>query len=218
MSEWRFMVALSERLGFDTLSGYANEDHILNRVFQDSGKTELDPAAMRRGVQAGPIRFGTLLENGFNTPSGKIEIYAQALAERGYGPLPEAEDGCRTSGRYPYRLVTGSRMDPFNHSQHRNIPELLSHCPYPEAEIPREIASRFDLSTGDSVKIDTETGTITMRARIVEGMNPETISIPHGWPGKSNANFVVGDQLRDEVSGTPAYKAIPCGVRAGKEE
>jgi len=47
---------------------------------------------------------------------------------------------------------------------------------------------------------------------ILNGVNPDTISIPHGWPGRDNVNYLVGDALRDPIVGTPAYKAVPCNV------
>ena len=68
------------------------------------------------------------------------------------------------------------------------------------------------MSDGDFLTIETEWGKLDMRAKVVEGMSPVTVSIPHGWPGNENANYLVGDVLRDAVSGTPVYKAIPCSI------
>jgi anaerobic selenocysteine-containing dehydrogenase len=213
MPEWRFMAALSEHLGFTGLSGYSSENEILERVFRDSGKPSLDPKAMQAGMQNSPVSFEKLLEKGFNTTSGKIELYSSWFKDHGYLPLPEAEDACACDTQYPHRLVTGGRVNPFNHSQHRNIPELLKHCPEPEAEISSVMARQLDVSTGDRVSIETKTGKIDLRANVIEGMNPLTIAIPHGWPGKENVNWLVSNDLRDTISGTPAYKAIPCRIR-----
>jgi len=210
--EWRFIAALARTMGYSVLPRFIDENDFLKRIFADSGRSDLDPAAMRRGMRLEPSPFGRLLEKGFDTPSGKIELYSRQLIERGYAPIPEAEDVCRCDYRYPYRLVTGSRVDPFDHSQHRNIPELLERCPHPEAEISLQMADRLRISNGDVIKIETERGSLAMRSRIVEGMNPAAVSIPHGWPGTENANYLIGDMLSDAVSGTPAYKAIPCSV------
>jgi len=211
--EWRFVAELSDRMGFKELSGFAGEDEILRRIFLDSGRSELDPASMRRGISLGPMTFGTLLEKGFNTPSRKIELYSNWFAKHGYPPLPVCEDVCRFNTRYPYRLVTGSRIDAFYHSQHRNIPELLKLCPCPVAEIPQEIASRLDVTEGDVAVIETKWGKLKIKVTIVEGMNPLTVSIPHGWAGGANANYLIGDDARDTIAGTPAYKAVPCRIR-----
>jgi anaerobic selenocysteine-containing dehydrogenase len=210
--EWRFMARLAELMDFPELSGFADEDQILTRVFRDSGRFDLDPASMRRGMLLSPMNYGTLLEKGFNTPSGKIELYSSLLSQNGYPPLPAAEDVCRCDAQYPYRLITGSRVEAFDHSQHRNVPELLKLCPAPTAEIPPRIADDLGLSEGDVAAIETKWGRVTMKVAVVEGMNATAVSIPHGWPGESNANRLIGDEVRDSVAGTPAYKAIPCRV------
>jgi formate dehydrogenase (coenzyme F420) alpha subunit len=210
--EWRFMAELADEMGFPELIRFVDADEFLRQVFADSGRPDLDPADMRHGIRLEPTAFGKLRENGFNTPSGKIELYSHQLAEKGHAPLPEAEDVCRCSALYPYRLVTGSRVDAFNHSQHRNIAELLKRCPHPEAEIGPDLAHKLGMSDGDFLTIETEWGKLDMRAKVVEGMSPVTVSIPHGWPGNENANYLVGDVLRDAVSGTPVYKAIPCSI------
>jgi anaerobic selenocysteine-containing dehydrogenase len=122
--EWVFFARLAEAMGFDALRGYGSEDDILQRVFSDSGRLDLDPAELRRGRSLQPISHGGLLENGFHTPSGKIELFSELLQKEGYSPLPEAEDACPTTTEYPFRLTTGARINAFDHSQHRNIPEL----------------------------------------------------------------------------------------------
>ena len=179
----------------------------------DSGRSELDPIAMRWGMRLVQPDFGTLLENGFNTPSAKIELYSTWLAQKGYPPLPVCEDSCQCCDRFPYRLVTGARSNAFNHSQHRNIPDLLKLCPVPQAEISPKIAADMGVFDDEFIVIETEWGQLSIRTKIVHGRNPYTVSIPHGWSGKENANYLCGDESRDSISGTPAYKSIPCIVR-----
>ena len=216
--EWRFMAQLAARMGWKSLSEFSDEDEILNRIFRDSGRNDLDPAAMRHGIPQESPPSGRLLNEGFNTPSGKIELYSSRFEQMGYPPLPVSRDVCTGNDSYPYRLVTGSRMGPFNHSQHRNIPELLKRCPFPVAEISPKIAVAAGLTGGESARIETEWGSLKIQLKIVEGMNPVTISIPHGWDGIRNANYLTGDVDRDPVCGTPAYKAIPCRIQKAEPE
>jgi anaerobic selenocysteine-containing dehydrogenase len=74
----------------------------------------------------------------------------------------------------------------------------------------------LNVENGDFIVVKTEWGKMNIRLKIVDGMNPNTISIPHGWPGRDNANYLVGDKLRDNIAGTPAYKAVPCNVAKAK--
>jgi anaerobic selenocysteine-containing dehydrogenase len=211
--EWRFIARLAERMGLPRLAGFRDEDEILTRVFRDSGRPDLNPASLRRGALLAPMTQGALLKRGFNTPSGKIELHATLFEQKGYPPLPAAEDACPCDAEYPYRLITGSRVEAFDHSQHRNIPELLRLCPGPEAEIPPGMAARLGVSEGEFVRIETKWGGLKIRVTVVEGMNSTAVSVPHGWPGESNANHLIGDEVRDGIAGTPAFKAVPCRVR-----
>lgn len=211
-AEWRFMAQLAACMGWKGLSQFSNEDEILRRIFRDSGRGELDPVGMRHGIRQDPAAWGGFLKNGFNTPSGKIELYSKRFEQLGYPPLPACRDVNGGSDRYPYRLVTGPRVQPFDHSQHRNIPELLKRCPVPFAEISPKIAAATGLCDGDWARVETEWGCLKIRSKTVPGMNPATISIPHGWSGKSNVNYLTGDTARDPVCGTPAYKAIACRI------
>jgi anaerobic selenocysteine-containing dehydrogenase len=213
LPEWKFFARLAQAMGCDELSGYDTEDDVLRRVFSDSGLPELDPAGLRRGRLLKPVTHGELLRNGFQTASGEIELYSEWLEAAGYAPLPRAEDVCETTPEYPFRLTTGERIDAFNHSQHRNVPELRRLCPHPRAEISGDLARRLGVAEGDGLQVNTARGSLRILATVVEGMNPSTISIPHGWEGGSNVNRLLGDDRCDPIAGTPAFKAVPCQIR-----
>jgi len=208
------MADLAARLGHPELQAFADEDAVMRRVFADSGRPELDPAALRRGRLLAPVRHGDLRRDGFRTPSGKVRLQAHRLAGLGLPAFPVAEDACPTSDRYPLRLITGARVNAFTHSQHRNLPTLRRLCPEPRAEIAPELAQRLGVAEAQLLRIETEWGALELPAQVVAGMNPETVSIPHGWPGPHNANRLLGSQRRDPASATPAYKGVPCSVAA----
>ena len=214
-AEWRVLAELAARLGHTQLQGFENEDQVMRRVFDDSGRPDLDPRELRQGRLLEPVRHGALLRDGFHTASGKIRLRGTRFAALGYAAFPAAEDGCPTSPEYPLRLVTGARVSAFTHSQHRNLPTLRRLCPGPEAEISCEVAESHGVRDGDLLRIETAWGGLEMPVRVVAGMNPVTVSIPHGWAGPHNANRLLGLASRDPVSATPAYKAVPCRVARG---
>jgi hypothetical protein len=39
-------------------------------------------------VYAGELRYHKFKEEGFQTPSGKIEVFSETFQANGYGPLP----------------------------------------------------------------------------------------------------------------------------------
>jgi formate dehydrogenase (coenzyme F420) alpha subunit len=211
--EWRVMAELAARLGHPELAAFQDEDEVARRVFLDSGRPELDPTELRKGKLLAPLTHGTLLREGFRTQSGKIQLLARRFERLGYPPLPVPEDACPTSKAFPWRLVTGARVMAYNHSQHRNIPELRKLCPEPLAEISEEIARRIGAMEGDAIRVETAWGSMELPATVVAGMNPNTVGVPHGWTGAQNVNRILSPACFDPISATPAYKAVPCRVR-----
>lgn len=68
------------------------------------------------------------------------------------------------------------------------------------------------VSEGEEIGIVTATGTACFRAKLTDSVHPLTISIPHGWPGKQNANWPVDDLAMDPLAATPPYRDMRCRV------
>ena len=67
---------------------------------------------------------------GFNTPTGKVELYSETLLKHGYPPLPEyeapqvgPESRPDLAERYPL-ILTCAKHTLFCESQHRALPSL----------------------------------------------------------------------------------------------
>src|SRR5690606_8600721 len=92
---------------------------------------------------------------GFGTPTGKFELYSNAMKEWGYDPLPAhveaAESPISTPERYrdyPLVLITGAKQAMYYHSQGKQIPSLRSLAPEPLVELHTETAQSLNLSAG----------------------------------------------------------------------
>jgi anaerobic selenocysteine-containing dehydrogenase len=204
LPEWKWLSSLGRRLGFGDYFPFERDQDVVDAILQAAGWNAGDPAT--------PTIHGRALDEGFTTPSGKIELYSQFLAEKGYDPLPvPPEDYCRDR-TYPYYLVTGARVPQFYHSQHRNMPSLRKAHPYPVAEMSRTMAEEIGVSAEDEVRIVTAVGTAIFRAKVTHGIHPLTVSIPHGWPGQQNANWLVDDLAVDPLAATPPYRDMRCRV------
>lgn len=204
LPEWRFLSLLGRRLGYDEFFPFTSDEEITRAVLERAGWSGDQPAA--------PTRPGRVLEKGFTTPTGKIELYSQTLLERGYDPLPTAPVNWPDDVEYPYHLITGARVPHFYHSQHRNIPSLRKAHPEPSAEISQELAAQIGVTDGQEIKIETKVGACVFKAKVKEGMHPRTVSIPHGWPGPHNANWLVDDLSCDPLAGAPPYRDMRCRV------
>ena len=87
--------------------------------------------------------------------------------------------------------------------------KLRRLCPKPIAEVGVEVAVRENISSGDVVKVETEFGSLEIEAKVVKGMHPLTVSIPHGWED-CNANELTGNLF--DFSGAPVYRGLKCKV------
>jgi len=160
-----------------------------------------------------------LRTEGFNTPSGKVEIYSKLLEDYGYDPLPtyhEPSEGPITTPKlareYPLIAMTGPRKAMFTHSQFRNIPALREKMPEPLIEINAETAKELKIKDGDMVRVESVRGEIQIRAKTTGDIHPRVVSIPHGWSGESNANLLSDDMARDPISGYPPFRSVLCRV------
>jgi anaerobic selenocysteine-containing dehydrogenase len=150
-------------------------------------------------------------QEGFATPSGKVEIFSQTLADHGYSPLPVCTPPPEDPA-YPLTLITGSRTIAFTHSQFRNLARLRKLVPQPLLEINPEPAKRLGITDGEPVLLESSKGSITLPARVTPDIHPGVLSIQHGWE-EANVNLLTAYEPHDPISGYPVFKTIPCRVR-----
>jgi anaerobic selenocysteine-containing dehydrogenase len=172
---------------------------------------------------------------GFNTPTGKIELYSQAMLEHGYPPLPVYEEPRmgplsqpELVERYPL-ILTCAKPTLFCETQHRALPSLRKKALDPEVELHPAAAAERGIQPGDWVHVETPQGSIRARARLSDTLKPEVVCGQHGWwqacqeieaPGYdpfssegSNLNLIIGSQAIDPISGSVPHRAYLCQVR-----
>ncbi len=204
LPEWKFFSLLGQRLGYDKFFPFTSDEDLI--------KTVLERARWTRDEPALPTTPGRVLEEDFTTPTGKIELFSRALQEQGYDPLPTAPLDWPEDAAYPHYLISGARVPHFYHSQHRNIPALRKANPEPLAEISQTLATEIGVTDGEEVRIETRVGASFFKVKVSEGMHPRTVSIPHGWPGALNANWLIDDLSYDPLAAAPSYRDTRCRV------
>jgi thiosulfate reductase/polysulfide reductase chain A len=160
---------------------------------------------------------------GFGTPSRKVELRSSVLEQLGYDGLPTYEDGgAPAAGAYPLRLMTGATRIDATHQDHRHVPRLRRRHPDPVVELDPELAGHHGIGEGDWTLIETPTGSVRQRARLVPGLGTDRVNAERWWypegPAShpelfgvavSNVNAVTDDDL-DLCD--PAYGALPYRV------
>ena len=127
-------------------------------------------------------------EPGFDTPSGKIELYSLVYeacdlpavpyhAEPPTSPLRTPE----LFEEYPFVLTTGRRSYEFFHSEHRQLETMREFHPVPLVRINDEDAAEYGIQEGDWIWIQNIYGKFKQKAHIEPGLKKGVISSEHGW-------------------------------------
>ncbi|MFP3974914.1 MAG: molybdopterin-dependent oxidoreductase [Dehalococcoidia bacterium] len=217
--DWKFWCELGKRMGYQDLFPWQTEEEIIDYWLEPSGVTRKQLENDHpEGMFFAQKNYDMAQKGKFRTPSGKIEIYSETLAEHGYDPLPVHVEPSQSpisnpelATEYPLILTTGARTTRYTHSQMRQIPRLRRSAPEPLAEMHPDTARMSGVADGDTVIIGTRRGQIRIKVRINEGMMPEVVSIPHGWE-QANANILTELEPRDLVTGYTELKSLLCRI------
>ena len=235
-NDFVIMAELARRLGYGHLYPQSEED-MIRFVLEGSGFTLEDvkeaggwvkiptPMMQYKKWEKGGLRPDG--EPGFDTPTGKFEIWSTALEEYGYEPLPkytEPKEGPRSMPelrrRFPLIFNSGARPHTDFHSQHHGIPGLVKDHPEPTVEINTEDAAARGIQSGDLVEVRTARGAVPLRARVTDDIVKGAIECnqgggtpvgPKAWQ-EWNVNELTDNDNCDEISGFPVYKALLCDV------
>lgn len=227
-SDYEILRDLAVRLGFGG-HFWEKEEECLDFMLGPSG---LSFEQFRKiGILTGEKRYGRHVEDGFPTPSGKVEIYSESLANWGFDPLPgysglqpHAHHLKDQSDGFPY-VMTSWKVVSYTHTGERQVEPLRKKNPEPMVYIHPETARRHRIADGDMVGIETSTGTIDQKARVTEDIREDTIGVDYGWwfPEDSrgsdfrwdiaNVGIIVDDKPPySKELGTPRLRAVPCRI------
>ena len=236
-SGFLFLTELAKKLGYGDLFP-ATEEERVRFAFKDGPVSLEDLKAHPEGVRynAGRTEYhkyakGLLRSDGkqgFNTPSGKMELVSSLLQKYGYDGLPmyvEPTEGPLGSPelckRYRLVLNTGARLQSAFRSQHLNIPGLLKLQPKPQVLINPLDAEARGISDGDRVWLESSRGRVGVWARVTDDVMTGEVELNVGggspihaeeWRN-ANANYVTDFENRDPISGFPVFKALLCEVK-----
>jgi anaerobic selenocysteine-containing dehydrogenase len=231
-SNWEVMGLLARAMGFADPWLHQSPDQVIaeilaasrphNAVLQGITLERLKTTNTLPLNLASSIPFADLT---FPTPSGKVELFSQAMAEAGYDPLPgwvdrwddsaPSLDGALSrDGAPPLTLLTGAAHH-FVSSSLANQAGLLAREGAPFVEIHPDDAGLRGIAEGDSVILENSRGWCKLRAVITDAVRPGVLASPKGrWArldpfhndgrgygdngaGGRNVNWLTSDALAD---------------------
>lgn len=244
-NDYLIMAELARRLGYGHLFPQTEEE-MVRFVLKGSGYT-LEEVRKADGWVRIPTPLmeykkwekGRLRKDGkpgFDTPTGKFEIWSTILEDYGYEPLPkyiEPEEGPLGSPKmreeYPLVFNSGARPQTDFRSQHHGIRGLVTDHPEPTIDLNVQDAEARGIASGDLVRVSTPRGSVTFRARVSEDIMRGAVECvmgggtpvgPRAWQ-EWNVNELTDIDNYDDISGFPVYKALLCEVariESGTEE
>ncbi len=125
---------------------------------------------------------------GFNTSTGKVELWSKTYEAWGLDPLPyytEPVQGPVSTPelyrKYPLIMIAGTRSTLFFHSEHRMIPWLRDKLRDPFVEVHPDTAKELGIYDGEWVYIENDHGKVKRKAKLSLTVHPKMINTMHGW-------------------------------------
>ncbi len=197
-SDWEINFEMGRRLNpkglkWDSVMDLINDRlSVAGKNFQelvDKGSWEMPPEGPTkpyRRHERGLLRADGKM--GFNTETGKIELWSKLLEGWGLDPLPFYVEPPQSPvstpelyEKYPLIMITGARSSVYFHSEHRHIPWLREKDPDPYVEIHPETAKKYGIYDGEWIYIKNDMGRVKRKARITLTVKPNHIQTLHGW-------------------------------------
>ena len=231
---------IAQRLGYGHLYPQ-NEEELLRRALEGGpysleevraagGQVSLPPRMMQyKKWQKGLLRPDG--QPGFNTPTGKIELFSTILDEHGYAGLPEYTEPSESpvsrpdlAQDYPLVFNSGARVTTDFRSQFHHIPGLVKQRPEPTVSLNTKDAAARGIADGDWVRLSSPRGSVRLRALVTDDITPGAVDANMGGGGplgpsawqECNINDLT-DLKYDPISGFPIYKALLCQVEREAE-
>jgi anaerobic selenocysteine-containing dehydrogenase len=216
--EWWIWAELGRRMGYEEHFPWQRAEELIHHLLEPAPFTLEELKNSPGGVYYFGKEYQKYLKNGFNTPSGKVEIFSETLKEHGYDPLPVFTEPVESpitrpdlEREFPLMLLGAHKKRAYTHSQHRNIPSLRKLVPEPLLDIHPETAQRLGISEGDRVRLESPRGSIEIKATITKEVPPGIVAMQYGW-SEANVNYLTDDMARDPISGFPALRSVMCRI------
>ena len=172
-------------------------------------------------------------EPGFNTPTGRIELWSNIYEQFGEDPMPYYEEPKMSPvstpelmEEYPFVLTTGARTYCYFHSEGKQIPYLREMNPDPLLEIHPQDALKHHIADGQWVEVESPFGKCVLKAFVSQVVEPGVVHAQHGFwfpeedPNephlfgvwRCNINNLIPHKHVGKLGFGAPFKCIICGI------
>lgn len=232
-SDGHIVFDLARRLGFGARFWEGDVEAGFAEVLAPLGLSPAELRAHPAGVSLdGAPHYHRYRREGFKTPTGRIEVFSEALRDIGQDPLPRFVEPALSPAAPAARefplVLTSAKVVHYCHGQHRHVPSLRRRSPDPEFSLHPDTAGERGLAEGDWAEIRSPHGRVRMRAKFDAGLDPRVVVAQYGWwqenrtlampgyaasgDGSANYNSLISDRVADPVSGSTGLRSSLCDI------
>ena len=155
-------------------------------------------------------------QGGFATPSGKAELYSEAVAAQGLDPVaafvpPPESRHVAAARRFPLELLA-RKADNFLNSTFSNLPSIQAMEHRERLEMSQADAQARGIRDGDAVRVFNDRGELRLRAKVNGAVQPGVVAGRLDWAKLSssgiNINVLTADRVSDLGGGPVFYSAL----------
>jgi anaerobic selenocysteine-containing dehydrogenase len=212
---------LAQRLGVKNMFPPESDEPFFDFMLEKAGLTWKE--LKKRGGYHFPREYKKYQRDGFNTPSGKVELANSRMKNLGLDPLPRYREADESpistpelAKQYPLIITTGGRTAMFRHSEGRNISILRDLMPHPLMSINPMTAERLGIRDGDDVIVESPRGSMEAKAYLTEGIHPKVVQLPSHWTGDKNVNLIMDNEHSAPFIGSAQLRCQLCRVKRKK--
>ncbi len=226
--------ALAQRMGFGDDCFHETVDEMIDLALDSKdpwmagiGREQLERGQVRLnfagresaggGVRATqPAPFLPFAYGGFRTPSGKAELYSEAVGALGldpvadFAPPTESRHG-KSNHALPLELLA-RKSDNFLNSTFSNVGSVQEMEEAGLLEICAADARARGIADGDKVRVFNRRGDIVLKARVDGKVQPGVVSASLNWakmtPGFQSINALTSEKLTDMGNSATFYSVL----------
>jgi anaerobic selenocysteine-containing dehydrogenase len=160
--------------------------------------------------------FLPFAQGNFRTPSGKAELYSEAMKALGLDPVveftPPAESRHGSDkAKFPLELLA-RKADNFLNSTFTNQPSVRQMEEVDLLEMHSADAHARGIADGEAVRVYNSRGEIFLKARVDGAVRPGVVSARLNWaklsPGFRNINVLTSEKLSDLGNSATFYSVL----------
>jgi thiosulfate reductase/polysulfide reductase chain A len=180
---WWIAREIGLALDLDKYFPWKDYKEVLDWQFKQVGSSleEMQRIGVKHFPRKTPLYFDKRHPPRFWTPSGRIELYSQQLADAGFDPIPRYTQPLDPPENF-YRLNYG-RIPAHTFGKTTNNPLLFQLAPENTLWINPMVARHWRLKSGHYVRLRNQDGITSnpVRVRVTERTGPDAVFMAHGF-------------------------------------